>query len=112
MRPMRSSGQSELDSDGAGANQHTPILKPYRIPYEHLGRTTLLLIGVNLIPKRVSEALFFSSPFLQIKPPIRLPFLSSRPHNPHHDGIGWIRHIPPPVMPVTPDTSIAFITSQ
>jgi hypothetical protein len=60
---MRSSGQSELESDGAGAKQHTPILKPDRIPHEHLGRTTSILMGVILIAKRVSEALFFSKPF-------------------------------------------------
>lgn len=60
---MRPAGQSELKSDGTGAKQHTPILKPYRIPYEHLGGTTLILMGVILIAKRVPKALFFSSPF-------------------------------------------------
>ncbi len=48
MRAKRPSRQSELESDGADAKQHTPILKPYRIPHEHLGRTTIDIDGSDL----------------------------------------------------------------
>jgi len=57
---VRPAGQSELESDGAGAKQHTPILKPDRIPHEHLGWTTSILMGVILIAKRIPEPFFFS----------------------------------------------------
>jgi hypothetical protein len=60
---VRLAGKSELESDRTGANQHTPILKPDRIPQEDLWRTTSVLMGVILIAKRVSEPFFFSRPF-------------------------------------------------
>jgi hypothetical protein len=60
---VRLARKSKLESNGAGAKQHTPILKPDRIPQEYLGWTTSVLMGVILILKRVPEPLFFSSPF-------------------------------------------------
>jgi hypothetical protein len=70
----------------SNANQYLPVLEAHRIPLEHTGRTTPILVLAISIEKRVPETLFFSAPSFQFSLRTRLRSLPLAPFNASYEG--------------------------